>query len=181
MIEREFLITAHPRSGTGYMANLFQANGYDVGHEVMGEHGTSNWQFAVKSDFYPFDIDKIKRQDCEFKQIIHVIRHPLFAINSIAFTEGRSEAFRSEFIPITGNPFERAIYSYYGWNMLIKSQRPDIVCKLEEAKDVLNFANDCSIVNVRQHEFINEDELLRAVNHEAKWYYFKILKYYNNL
>jgi len=178
---KDYLIIAHPRSGTGYMANLFKLNGFDIGHEVMGEHGTSNWQFAVKSDFYPFDVDGIKRQHVKFNNVIHVMREPLDAICSIALTEGRSELFRAEYVPIIGNDFERAVMSYYGWNMLIKSQQPNVSLKLCDAKKVFSFEHDSPIVNQRQHETLSENELLNYLSDGVKWYYYKTLEFYSKL
>lgn len=178
---KDYLILAHPRSGTGYMANLFKLNWIDVGHEVMGESGTSNWQFAVKADSYPYDVDGIRRQDVEFKNVIHVVRKPFDAIMSIAFTEGRSEAFRAQYIPIVGNYLERAVLSYYGWNMLIKSQQPDITCKLENAQTVLEFANASPIVNTREHSTLHEEDFLNSISEETKWYYNKLNEWYCSL
>lgn len=181
MIERDFLILAHPRSGTKYMSNLFIANGFDVGHEVMGKDGTSNWQFAVKAEKYPFMFDDIRRQDVVFKNIYHVIRHPLHAINSIAFTEWGSDQFRATYIPLNGNKFERAVLSYYGWNMLINAQQPDKTFALENAKEALGFLHDTPVANQREHDYLEEYDIKRQCNAVVWEYYVAIADIYNKL
>lgn len=180
MMEKEILILGHPRSGTGYMAKLFQANGYDIGHEVMGKDGTSNWQFAVCADAYPFNTDNIKRDDVEFSRIYHVIRNPLAAINSIVYTESRSEHFRAKFVPLVGNAFERAILSYYGWNMLIQAQKPYATFTLENAADFF-FFEDVKKQNTREHKSVTEDELYMLCGPGAWSYYEAISRFYNQL
>jgi len=180
-VYKDYLILAHPRSGTGYMSALFKANGFDVGHEVMGSHGTSNWQFAVKAKEYPFDIDGIKRQDVIFDRVYHVIRKPIDAINSIAYTEQRSEEFRALYVPLIGNAFERAVLSYYGWNKIIASQLPDYTIKLETAQKDLHFKNGCAITNTREHESLTDYELRFNLSPEILWYYEKLNEWYNSL
>lgn len=180
-MKRDFLILGHPRSGTGYMAKLFEANGFDVGHETVGEHGTSNWQFAVKANEYPFPSDEFKRQDVSFKSVYHVIRHPLHAINSIAHTESRSESFRAKYIPLCGNDFEKAIQSYYGWTMLIQSQMPDKTFTLDNAQQVLGFKNPTDIYNYREHPWLNEYDIKRQCNAVIWEYYICMAHFYSDL
>ena len=163
------------------MSELFKVNGFDVGHEVMGSHGTSNWQFAVKAKEYPFDVDGIKRQDVIFERVYHVIRKPIDAINSIAYTEQRSEDFRAQYVPMVGNAFERAVMSYYGWNKIIAAQMPDYTIQLEWAQSMLHFRNGSAIVNQRKHESIADYELRMNLSPEILWYYEKLNEWYNSL
>lgn len=179
-MNRQYLILGHPRSGTGYMSKLFQANGYDVLHEAMGRHGTSNWQFAVRANEYPFKFDDYRRQDVKFKTVIQVMREPLAAVNSIAYLEGRSEDFRAQYVPLVGNPFERAIMSYYGWHGIIKAQSPDMVLKLETAHVALNF-EPVEIYNHTEHESVSENTLRMIVRDEVWWYYERLKFNYNSL
>lgn len=179
--KRELLILGHPRSGTGYMSALYKANGLDVGHEVLGLHGTSNWQFAVRAERYPFDVDGVRRQDVTFKEIIHIIREPLAAINSTAFTEGGSEIFRSQYIPLWGNEFERAIMSYYGWNRIITAQRPTKVMAMERACELLKFQRNMPPANTRQHANISEAEMQYRVNAKVWEYYIAMRELHKSL
>ena len=66
------LVAGHPRSGTGYMAQLLSSMGLQVGHEVVREHGISHWQFAQKTDKVPYRI-KRGRNCFKFTHVIHVI------------------------------------------------------------------------------------------------------------
>lgn len=68
----KILITGTGRSGTGYMAKVMQAAGYDVQHERYGEDGTSDWH-AIGwkwTKLAPFDT------------IIHVLRNPIHVLRS---------------------------------------------------------------------------------------------------
>ena len=179
MINRKYLIITHPRGGSGYMSKLFQANGFDVQHESMGKDGTSNWQYAVCSDEYPFTTD-YKRQDVNFKTVIQVMREPLAAINTIAYVEGRSEDFRAKYVPLVGNPFERAILSYYGWHGLIKAQNPDKILALENAHEKLGF-EAVDIYNHTEHESVSENTLRMIVRDEYWWYYERLQFTYKSL
>lgn len=70
-MNKRFLITGCPRSGTRSAAFWFQSLDFDVGHEVMGKHGTADASFA-------FD-----RKGFEFTTEFHLVRNPLRCINSM--------------------------------------------------------------------------------------------------
>jgi hypothetical protein len=80
-----FLVVGHPRSGTRYMAELLQAFGYDVKHEAVGNDGTSCWCWSTHDPTPPWAPGP--RREI-FGTVIHVLRHPLHAIASIALTDG---------------------------------------------------------------------------------------------
>jgi len=84
-VKKPILITSHPRCGTGYMAALCRAMGVQVGHETMLEDGISSWLFAVEGT-QPW-VEALNRKDYEFDYLIHVLRHPIDAVNSIAYIE----------------------------------------------------------------------------------------------
>ncbi len=67
------LIVGCGRSGTGYISTLLRECGLDIGHEVLGVDGTSNW-------FWTFD----SSINCKYhyKHIFHQIRNPLDVISS---------------------------------------------------------------------------------------------------
>jgi hypothetical protein len=177
----KYLITAHPRSGTKYMSELFKNNGHDVGHEEMGKDGTSNWQMAVYANEYPYKgKDNFTRMDIEFDMIIQVIRNPIDAVSSIAFTEQPSEWFRSKYISIYGNFVERAILSYVGWNKLILSQAPDMILPLEKAAQMLNF-NDVEKSNQRGHYDLKHEQIKEIVNKDIYELLLRFEAYYNTL
>jgi len=129
----KYLIIGHPRCGTGFMSKLFKKNGLDVGHEVMGNNGTSDWQYAILNEKC-FPWTTAPRSAFKFETIIHNIRDPFTAIPSIVYTETPnlgeqswrtvSEQFRRKYVrfPDT-NVFENAAHSYLGWNKIIEDQK----------------------------------------------------------
>jgi len=173
-MQKQYFITGHPRSGTGYMAKLFQKNNIDIGHEQMGEQGISSWQFAVNSQVYPFEHDGLVRSDYSFDQIIHVIRDPMACINSVAFTERPSEAFRMKYLVLYGNVFERAVLSVIGWNKLVHSLAPSITIQVEKAASHFGFT-DVPRQNKRAHSSLTYDELIYCIapgiRHELDLFY----------
>jgi hypothetical protein len=176
-----YLITAHPRSGTKYMSELFNQNGYDVGHEYMGKDGTSNWQMAVMENEYPYrSKDSYTRKDIEFNCLIQVIRNPIDAISSIAFTEQPSEWFRAKYVPIFGNFLERAILSYVGWNKLITSQQPDFILPLEKAAKLLKF-EDVERSNERGHYDFTHEQIKQIVSDDIYNLFIDFENYYKAL
>lgn len=136
---------------------------------------------AVCAQSYPFAGDKYRRQDVLFQHIYHVIRHPLHAINSIAHVEHGSEAFRSKYVPLMGNAFERAILSYFGWNQIIHAQNPAKTFTLENARMVLNLEQDVAVYNQRPHEWYSEAEIKTKVSAAVWEYYLFIAHQYNTL
>lgn len=186
-LNRKFLILGHPRSGTMYMSALFRANGYDIQHEQMGEHGTSNWQMAVHAKEYPYPLncgDKIVRGDVEFETIIHVLRAPLLVIASTYHTEAiRSDGFRSQYVNMCGNPWEKAVMSYVGWTKLIQAQHVDLTMALPRAKELLGFSNDFTNTscNSRPHPPITKEQLYKEVSVSVFLLYDELQKFYNSL
>lgn len=175
-MRRPILITGHPRSGTGYMAGLFTSNGYEIGHERIGEYGTSNWQMLVKAYDYPFPGDPFVRQDVQFDFHFHAYREPLRAIESIAFTERRSEWFREMHAVMFGNDFEKAVMSLAGWGKLARSQcaLPVVV---ERAAALFGF-DEVDRQNERDHDHLTERELQMLVSNEIWTLYQKIKEHY---
>lgn len=194
----KYLILGHPRSGTGYMAKLFQLNGLDVGHEIMGKNGQSNWQYAIPNDKC-FPWTKGVKSDYNWDIIIHVVRDPFTAISSIAFTETPysnekswkqiSDQFRNKYLNLPNtNRFDRAVVSYIGWNNLIKIQNPDYLINLETAFNDLQFLNfnknRKNPVNKRSHKQMSKQfwnqvkpKNLKLLNKlSLKWGYDDLIK-----
>jgi glycosyltransferase involved in cell wall biosynthesis len=193
MPQKDFLILGHPRSGTGYMAQLFTKLGYPVGHEVYGKHGIASWLFAVDVDRYPqfYFVQSGKpsnnpndtRSDFSYKHAIHVIRNPLDTIASTAFTENtmpESLEFRKKHVAIFGNALQQATLSYLGWNKLIEAQRPSLTIRVEDAEEkVVEFlkANEYVVgedlkfpqkdINTREHKRVTFGDLKRELHPEV--------------
>ncbi len=177
---KRFLITGHSRSGTGYAASLFSANGFDIGHERMGRDGTSSWLMAVEAISYPWTQDR--RQDYEFDTVIHVVREPLDVVCSSAITEKpKSLAFRSKFVHIEGGMLEGAIRSYYGWTRIIQEQKPDMTVRVGELQSRMGFQNPARERNARPHRTVTRDELKDQVSAEAWDMFLWLEQFYNTL
>ncbi len=150
---KEFLCIGHPRSGTRYTSEVLRSFGYDVGHEKMGEHGTSSWLLAVNDRSYPFgDIGNPKSIDAfYFEHLIHVVRNPFDAVPSIIL-ENRysprqcSYLFRKKHIekllniPLPENvseeralqeEVETALQCYLAWSEICRRKDPEIVFRVE--------------------------------------------------
>lgn len=161
------------------MSSLFVQNGYDIPHEKMGRHGTSNWQMIVHALDYPFPGDPFVRQDIQFDHHFHVYRDPLLAIESVAFTERRSEYFRERYVNLYGNEFERAVLSLTGWNKMARSQMAWPVI-LEDAPQMFGLDYCPGIVNARDHDAITERELQALVSNDIYQLYLIEKQFYND-
>lgn len=121
-------IIAHPRSGTGYAARLFQACGLDIGHERLGRDGISSWWWATPESLNgPPRPPAFNEGNYEGWEIIHLIREPAGVIDSVRFTEPKSQPFRCHYGDIdfrTFDPIQHAIDSLYSWNILISEMKP---------------------------------------------------------
>lgn len=134
----DFLILGHPRSGTGYMARLFTALGYPVGHERLAKHGISSWMFAAYSESVPYSFDGGTRSDIEPKYVFHVVRHPIDAIASMAYTVREAPAWdyiaRYTLVQRAAPRLVRATQSVIAWNRLIQAHHPrPMVFQVESA------------------------------------------------
>ena len=134
MKHRDFLITGHERSGTGYMSWLFHAHGYDVGHERVKSDGISSAQFAVPN----FVAHGYKRADYQFKYLIHVVREPILVLDSAFQTIMNPDlpslhARHGANIPQDGTMLERMAWSVIEWNRIISAQRPHAMVQVEHA------------------------------------------------
>jgi len=138
MQQRKFRITGCGRSGTGYMAALMQAMGYDVGHETLGADGISSWMAAAVCEDVPHKGSPIV--GVEFATTIHVVRDPMKAIPSIA-VNFRAITWRyvERFILIDrdASAYDRAAMYWVGWNRLVAAQNPDLIVPVDVAAAVL--------------------------------------------
>jgi hypothetical protein len=133
---KKFLVVGHPRSGTGYMAMLLQAYGFDVGHERLLADGISSWMCAVDTKYVPYGDAK---NGAEFEHVLHVVRHPVKTVASMAggiLLQTRPPALKymSSYIDTQGgNEIETAVRTYVEWNTMIDSLKPSARFKVEHA------------------------------------------------
>lgn len=113
------VVLAHPRSGTMFAAHCFQRAGWDVGHEVRGKDGISSWSWAVDGTAYY----GVCRKGPLPGIVLHILREPAACVSSVAETELGSMPWRRKWIEIPdARPIERAVWSIYGWNELIRRE-----------------------------------------------------------
>lgn len=136
MEKRKFLILGHPRSGTGFMAKLFQGFGYDIGHEKMGKDGISSWMFAVE-DKQVFGDKSLYRKDFTFDIVIMSMRNPLDIVCSTYYTASDlSLIFRKKHINLEGiNKLEMTVKSVLEWYKIIESQKPNLKLYVDKAPE----------------------------------------------
>lgn len=134
MEKKKFLIIGHPRSGTAYMAYLFNLLGFNIGHETMGVDGISSWMFAVKANQVYTD-ESLNRKNFDFEYIIMNIRNPLKIVSSTYYSENTSKislSFRRQFVDLANlNNYEMAVKSVVTWYQLIEEQKPDLIIKID--------------------------------------------------
>lgn len=147
---RRFLITGHPRTGTGYAASLFNQLGFDVGHETAGADGLSSWMFAADSDQYPYAQDDVakSRRRLRWEFLFHIVRDPSSAVPSIMRDDKWapiSYQFRREHLlkevgidlDKCESDVERAVMSLVGWSKMILALVPDLWFRIEDAHEAL--------------------------------------------
>ena len=179
----------HPRTGTGYTAKLLQSWGLDVGHEVMGEHGTVDWSLAPGEKSLWQDVDF---KDFDWEHIIYCVRDPRDSIASIAYTEnieGPSLKFRTDAgVLLTKNKTVDAILSIILWDELIEKIGPTFTYRIEDQpKDLFNYLKESgyevkwneSVLNqkINSREHLNIESLLEESGYIGNLYKNKINKY----
>ncbi len=144
MQHKEFLITGHPRSGTGYMTVLMELAGYNVGHEIMGEHGISSWVFAIPDQYQWWEDTTLRRKDYSFNKHICVVRDPVKTVASVVYTEVMSLPLRSQYIDFSDctNIVELSAKSVMAWYDIILEQNPDCIIQLEKPLSFLTWLHE---------------------------------------
>jgi GR25 family glycosyltransferase involved in LPS biosynthesis len=172
---RDILIVGHPRCGSGYMSQLLQAIGLDVGHESMGERGISSWMFAVYDENNPWAKNKyaVSRLYTDFDYLIHYIRDPRTAIpyiivenkyapNSFDFRRKHIQQIFNEDISLHKTEVEKAIASFIRWNQIIQNQKPNLTVKVES--DEAQVIKLCQQNNLVDKDFCVNDLPTKDVN-----------------
>lgn len=185
---KPFLILGHPRSGTSYMATLFQIFGLDVLHEAIGKDGISSWGY-VTWHLPPYRFDGHSRLDFQFEHIIQVVRNPIKTVASVAFTEQDSLAWRKQFVNIfTDHPVSQAVESILGWNKLIYAQKPNLVCKLENSAEQLATYLNKPLpqilpppTNTRSHNHVTLADIKKVCNTNLFMEFKEFMGFYDKL
>jgi hypothetical protein len=152
MERKKLLITGCGRSGTLYTAEVWRSFGLDIQHErpmplhgSMGRDGAASWFMAVDDSNPPFGPGTT---GYNFEFVLHVVRHPLKVIASVAQFILQHGAPSPEYIerhaPETRLTFEehrtlapkqqlilRAARYWYHWNRLTE-QKADQTLQVEQ-------------------------------------------------
>lgn len=141
---RPLLFVGHPRSGTGFAAELCGQFGLQIGHEDDGKDGISSWMFAVDAEENPWALSPVARtrRALHWDTLIQVVRDPATAIPSIIRENRHAPASydfrRTHIVAETGTDLDsfeseadRAVASLCLWNRIIRDQSPAFVCRIE--------------------------------------------------
>lgn len=180
----------HPRTGTGYTAKLLQSWGLDVGHEVMGEHGTVDWSLAAgKKSLWSGGADF---REWDWQHIIYCVRDPRESIASIVCTENTVEGsinFRKRFNPSIDypNPICSAITSILTWDKAISNMNPFVYRIEDESQKLFQYLQDNEVDLIwddsmidkkyNQRDHISFENLLNESGYIAKRFKIQINEY----
>ena len=133
-------VVGNPRCGSGYLAKLLRASGFEVGHERMMEDGIVSWLCVVDDLNPPRWTESIR--NAEFDHTILYVRDPYNAVPSIILENGmgRSFNFRRQHILRAKNidiadfdtSIARAVASMLCWTDMAMDLDPDAVVQVED-------------------------------------------------
>ena len=127
-----FLITAYPRSGTAYMAELLQAHGLKVGHEHFRKDGLVSWLHISRGHWL-----YLIRQ-WQYDVILHQVRHPLKTIASAQTLGWQSYKYMAPHLNGSAprSLLEYIMQTYIAWHKLIKT-KAHYFYRVEDVAEVL--------------------------------------------
>jgi len=182
---KKLLITGCGRSGTLYTAEVWRSLGLDIRHErpipphgSMGRDGAASWFMAVDDTNPPFGPGT---RGYQFECVLHVVRHPLKVIASVAqfilqhgvpspeYIEQHAPETRLTFEERTLEPKQqlilRAARYWYHWNRLAEG-KADQTLQVEQLVPAL--PGLCEQLGVEYRPGL-ADKIPRTTN--ARWQY----------
>ena len=130
--DRRLLLTGCARSGTTYMSVVLRRCGFDITHEKrMGDDGICSWLFASESSAPPWGPVP---DDFRFDHTIHLVRHPLSAIPSIATLSRESWEYVASVLPLNPSdpPLLKAARYWLHWNALVEERGGARLVRIED-------------------------------------------------
>jgi tetratricopeptide (TPR) repeat protein len=167
----------HPRCGSGYVAQAFQARKIDIEHNRLSTDGVCSWMAAVKDFSVPHGDPTA---DCRFGETGAFLRHPKDALPSIVLENGKSSSFLfrryhiwNQFgvdLALLDDPIERAVASLVHWMDIVASCRPDFRVRVEHFSD--DFTNAIELGKTRlMPSAMDPDETLSALYNSSEQRY----------
>lgn len=167
----------HPRCGSGYVAQAFQARKINIEHDRLSTDGVCSWIAAVDDVSVPYG-DPTAR--CRFGETGAFLRHPKDAIPSIVLENGKSNSFLfrryhiwNQFgvdLALLDDPLERAIASLVYWMDIVEACRPDFRVRVEHFDD--DFKNAIELGTTRlTPDAMDPNETLSALHNSAEQRY----------
>jgi hypothetical protein len=121
--ERLLLIIGCARSGTTYIAQVLNKNGFNAIHERIGRHGAVSWCMTFDNTRVPMGD---ARNGMYFHHIFHQVRHPLKVISSAYTTEPKeSWSYIMKCLPQirkTDSHLTKCAKYWYFWNLKAEEQ-----------------------------------------------------------
>lgn len=187
MERKKLLITGCGRSGTFYATEVWRSLGLDIRHErpipphgCMGEHGVASWFLAVDDPNPPFGPSAA---GYKFDCVLHLVRHPLKVIASMAQFILRKGLSSPEYIehhaPETQLRFEeralepkqqlilRAARYWYHWNSLAQAKADETI-QVEQL--IPELPRLCELFGVEHKPGVAEKI---SKNTNARWQYVR--------
>ena len=123
------IILGHPRSGTGYAAEVCKAAGLNVGHERNGRDGISSWMWVAKKSEVPWGHGYTEEED-EDTIVVYILRDVNDTVASVFHTEWLSAEWRAKEIGTSEShlkTLDGAHHSIYEWYRLAHRNWPNAI------------------------------------------------------
>jgi hypothetical protein len=187
MERKKLLITGCGRSGTMYAAEVWRSLGLDIRHErpisphgSMGRDGVSSWFLTVDDPHPPFGPSAA---GYEFDFVLHLVRHPLKVIPSVAqfimqkgvvspqYIERHVAETRLNEEELALPPKQRLIlraarYWYY-WNLLAQAKADETI---QVERLIFGLPRLCELLDV-EYEADAANKISKHTN--ARWQYVR--------
>jgi len=141
----KIIVTGCPRSGTGYCAEVLRRLGASVGHETWGADGTVSWMEAPARHHGALTV--------------HVVRHPLLVIGSLATIAPSSLRALAAHVPGADISLRGRAKIWLGWTAIAAAGAVETVPTEEFAEKAPGFLRRAGIAvrNTADHVLVPKD------------------------
>jgi len=172
---KKIIVVGCPRSGTTYISRQYRRNGLEVHHEQLGPDGTVNWCIGpmladkytnsrLKAPWGGHTVTELK-QRYPNALIYHVVRHPQYAMSSMATISRPSWNFIQQFIDIkeSDNIIQKVMKMWHYWNLLCEEAAVNTYM-LEDTSTCFSVQTP-KFANSRKHKIYSIDEFAETDPH----------------